>query len=249
MKLSILTSALAAILTGTLSAQVENLWITEVVPSTGQIEVTNVSDDSITTTRSLPFCHRFNYATSVPSGTTFAPGQSRIYTVGFSQPGQSDLWIYSSGSFGSSDALLNGLKWGSASSIGRTGVAVGGNKWDSTSAFVPAPGPGEAILLTGTDPFSADHWTVGTPDLGNYAAPSAEVAPVTLESQQVGNNLLLFWGGGVPPYQLQTSTDLDRWVDVSSPTEMVDTILPISPDDTRRFYRVLSNASSTGSGS
>ena len=159
-----------------LGQDLENLWITEVTPSTGAIEVTNVGRETITTTDALPFCHRFNYGTSVPANTTFEPGQSRIYTVSFSNPDQSDLWIYSRRSFGSSEALLNGLKWGSTSSIGRTGVAVSGSNWDAASSFVPTPPEGESMLLTGPDPFSAENWTTGPSDLGNFVRNVPELA-------------------------------------------------------------------------
>lgn len=230
-----LFSALTLMGASMLSAQdLENLWITEVTPSTGAIEVTNVGREAITTPRALPFCHRFNYQTSVPANTTFEPGQSRIYTVSFSNQNESDLWIYSSSSFGSSAALLNGLKWGSSSSIGRTGVAVSGQDWDATSSFAPSPSLGESILLTGPDPFSAANWTTGTPDLGNFVR---NVPEVITEIEIVDQQVSLTWSGGLPPYQVLGSSDLQSFLPVSGVLDGTSLTLPLSAEGSQ-FFRV-----------
>jgi len=216
---------------------VENLWITEVVPSTGQIEVTNVSDAAITTPSALPFCHRFNYGTSVPSGTTFAPGQSRIFTVSFSNQGASDLWIYSERNFGSSTALQNGLTWGSAP-IGRTTVAVNGDKWDASDSFAPAPAAGQALLLTGENPFSAANWSVGEPDLGNYSPPVI-IDPLAVEIALVDGNVNVTWSGGEPPYRVEASTDLVNFEPVTGIIVDTQASFPVN-ETSRRFFRVRS---------
>ena len=212
----------------------ENLWITEVTPSTGAIEVTNVGREAITTPSALPFCHRFNYATSVPANTTFEPGQSRIYTVSFSNQTESDLWIYSRRSFGSSEALLNGLKWGSATSIGRTGVAVNGNNWDTPSSFVPTPVDGQSILLTGPDPFSATNWTTGTPDLGNFVR---NVPELITEIEISDGQATLSWSGGLPPYQVLSSPDLQTFLPISGVLEGTNLTLPVTLGEPQ-FFRV-----------
>ncbi len=236
-----LGSVLSLTAVGKISAQsVEDLWITEVWPATGQIEVTNVSETTITTASALPFCHRFDYVTSVPANTTFTPGQSRLYTVSFGNQTASDLWIYSSRSFGSSTALLNGLTWGAAP-IGRTGVAVNGQDWDSTTSFVASPAPNQSISLTGPDPRSAANWSVGSPNLGTFSLFTPEEERPTLRINREGNDFRLIWSEGQPPYQLMASSDLSIWQPVTQRTMETEALIPIEGNE-RRFFQVISNA-------
>lgn len=252
MKLNLPNSKLVALSSiagaSLLSAQdVASLWITEVSPSTGQVEVTNISDEPITTSSTLPFCHRFNYQTGVPADTTFAPGQSRLFVAtGLSgSAASSDLWIYSDRRFGNANALQNGLQWGppqgvGAFGIGRVGVAVNGGNWDARpSAVVFQPGTTESgeslsIRLTGPDPFSAANWTVGPPDLGTFTpvVPDFEVE-IALRPDEVE----LSWIGGAPPYQVVASSDLVSFTPVSDILDSTSITLP-RPEGGRQFYRV-----------
>lgn len=70
------TLALTALFVGSLPAAVNDLRLTEVRPSAGEVEVTHLGSTSFTTTSSLPFCHRFNYFSVIPAHTTFGPGES-----------------------------------------------------------------------------------------------------------------------------------------------------------------------------
>ena len=223
-----------------LSAQtLESLWITEVRPSTGEIEVTNVGEVEIVTSASLPFCHRFDYGTVVRAGTSFAPGQSRVYTTNFSNAEASDLWLYRNNNFGNSDALLNGLKWGSSASIGRTGVAVEGGNWDDTSSFVPTPASGQSLLLVGPDPFSASNWAVGVADLGNFetASPPAEVSrAIDLAFEIQGDNIILNWTGGNAPFELLAGENPDALEPLGDPLN--ERSATISFEGGRQFFRV-----------
>ena len=217
----------------------ESLWITEVRPSTGEVEVTNVGEVEIVTSSSLPFCHRFDYGTVVPSGTSFAPGQSRIYTTNFSNAEASDLWIYSDSRFGNSDSLLNGLKWGSSASIGRTGLAVNGGNWDATASFVPTPPSGQSLLLVGSDPFSAANWAVGPADLGNFAVAGPPVEPneaIELEFEIQEGNVMLSWAGGNGPFEILAGEDLDALEPLGAPTNERNITIPF--EGGRQFFRV-----------
>lgn len=101
---------------------VEELRITEVNPATGQVEVTHTGPTRFTTTASLPFCHRLNYATVIPPNTTFEPGESKVFVVTSLHPTDSDLWLYRDFNFGSAASIVTGLKYGPAPNVGRTAL-------------------------------------------------------------------------------------------------------------------------------
>ncbi|MEM9237468.1 MAG: hypothetical protein AAGB14_11865, partial [Verrucomicrobiota bacterium] len=105
------------------AASIDDLWITEVQPSTGQVEITNVGDGPVTTSSALPFCHRFRYSDTIPSGTRFEAGESKVFTLNFSNPADTDLWLYRNGSFGSASSIITGLDWGGGLN-GRSGIAT-----------------------------------------------------------------------------------------------------------------------------
>lgn len=183
----------------TAHANDDNLWITEILPSTRQVEVTNVGTEAVTLSGSYPFCHRFSYGNRISSGTTFAPGQSRIFTLNGLNADDSDLWLYRPGSFGDGANLISGLKWGPASSVGRTALASNSGKWNGSSTHVPVPAAGQSLQLTGPDPFSARNWSAGTPNLGSYTPPAANYVnirvTVTNEAPENGTFLTPPWIG------------------------------------------------------
>lgn len=223
-----------------LAAQADeaDLWITEVLPSTGQIEVTNTGE-AFTTTRALPFCHDFNYATNIPSGTDFAAGESRIYTVTFANPSASDLWLYRPGSFGNGANIISGLQWNTTVNIGRSNLASTVNLWNGGTESAPAPAANQSIQLTGPNPFSAENWTVGEPNLGSFGI-TEELAPVALSLSRSADQLTLTWTGGAPPYQVQVSDDLMGFDPIGGFTDELSVTLPFEGD--RRFYQVISMA-------
>ncbi|MGK0190316.1 MAG: hypothetical protein ACI9R3_006139 [Verrucomicrobiales bacterium] len=147
----------------------ENLWITEVSPSTNEVEITNVGTASVTLDGAFPICHRFNYSSSVPAGTIFAAGESKVISVAGINSTDSDFWLYRAANFGSSDAIVSGLKWGPAANVGRSSVATAAGIWSGASDFVEAPAAGQSLQLVGADPFSPGSWSSGSPDLGNYS--------------------------------------------------------------------------------
>lgn len=153
------------------AAAVNDLWITEVNPATGEVEVTNVGGEPFTVSSPLPFCHRFNYATSIPSGTTFNPGQSRVFVLSGLNATDSDLWLYRNFSFGSAASMISGLKYGPQANVGRTGLASSGGLWNGAGSFVPVPPAGQSLQLTGPNPFSSLNWSAGSPNLGTFSPP------------------------------------------------------------------------------
>ncbi len=167
-----------ALLGGPALAGIEDLQITEVTPSNGSVEVTNLGDDPVTLTAELPFCHRFNYQSAIPGDTTFAAGESKVMTLSFANPNDTDLWLYRNRSFADSNAILTGLKWGPSSDVGRTGVATAAGIWEAADAFVPTPPEGQSLHLVGEDPSQVSSWQAGDPDLGNFTMPSQTPDPV-----------------------------------------------------------------------
>ncbi len=185
------------------TADVDQLWITEVVPSTGEVEVTNVGTEPVSLGNAFPFCHQFNYSTRIPSGTEFAPGESKVFTLSGLNPNDSDLFLYRASGFGNPDNIISGLRFGPSTAVGRTGVATNAGIWPSPIASVAAPGAGESLALVGADPFAPENWAVQSPDLGNFGEepspiiePSVEVR-VTLENlaPESGTFLTPLWVG------------------------------------------------------
>jgi len=191
-------------------AGVEDLWITEILPSSGAVEVTNVGADQVVTPNAFAFCHRFRYSDRIAASTTFAAGESKVFTLNLSDAGDSDLWLYRTTSgFSSAANIISGLKWGPAPDIGRTGIASTDGKWSGPDSFVPTPADGMALQLVGADPFDASNWAEGVPDLGSYSPPESPLS-ATLSATS-GTAFELSWSGGTPPYLVRSSTDLSTW--------------------------------------
>ena len=66
----------------------------------------------------------------------------------------------------------------------------------------------------------------------NHSLSSATLSPQ-------GGNLLLSWTGGIPPYQVQVTTNLSAvaWQDFGSATSSAS--LLITPANNAAFYRIL----------
>jgi glucose/arabinose dehydrogenase len=156
-------------------ADVGDLRITEVNPATGEVEVTNFSTDAFTTTSSLPFLHRLDATSSIPNATSFAAGESKVFTVGGLNATDSDLWLYRDTNYESSDSIIAGLKYGPEPDVGRVDVAVAAGIWPSTSAFVPAPSPGESLQLVAFDPTKPERWGSAAPRLATFFGDGTEI--------------------------------------------------------------------------
>lgn len=217
-----------------------SLIITEVQPSTGQVEVTNLSEETVTTSR-LPFCHRFNYGATVPSGTVFGPGESVVFTIRGLSAANSDLWLYRSGGFGNAANLISGLNWG-AGLQGRTNLASGAQLWDGLTLAAP-PADQSLQLTPGADHRLSTSWITSAPNLGEFshvqAAPPNQATPENVSLRLIDGNVALSWEGGQPPYQVFESTDLVNFSRVGRRTDLLSVALPRRETTSgARFYRV-----------
>ncbi len=160
--------------TGVVSAQVGNLEISEVNPATDQVEVHNTGG-GFTTVAARPFCHRFNYVSNVPSGTSFAADQHRVFTAGGLNNLASDLWLYTSSPFFDGNNIIHGLQFG-GSSTGRSGLAATQGLWEGgASNFVPLPSGGASIAFDGFGISPRDWYIDETPTFGTADATTAGV--------------------------------------------------------------------------
>ena len=217
------------------NAQVENLWITEVDVANRMVEVTNIGSESFTTTSSLPFCHNFNYGNNVPRNTTFAPGESRVFSVGLNAS-SSDIWLYRSSPFGVGANIISGLNYG-PTPRGRTALATSVGLWDDRNSSLPVPAAGQSLQLTGADPFSAANWSVLPADLGNFV-PAGPVEPVELAVSSVveGDEFVLSWVG-TPPFIVEESSDLETFTRVDISPDVLEHRVSVN-DMESRFFRV-----------
>lgn len=120
------------------------LRITRIDPATDRVWVTHLDVTTYVTTDELPFCHRFNYASSIPSGTTFGFFETQVFTVPGLHDSNSDLWLYRSSNFSDAANIITGLQYG-PTDTGRTGIARAANLWTGTNPEVPADGGGLEI--------------------------------------------------------------------------------------------------------
>lgn len=161
-----------------LPADVGDLRITEVNPATGQVEVTHAGATGFTVGSFLPFCHSFNYGSGIPAGTTFAPGESKSFTVSGLGTTASDLWLYNDSNFASSGSIISGVKFGSSASLGRTSVAVAAGIWPSTGAFLALPRAGESLQPFQLTDASTTNWFSGVPNFGSFAPAEIRVTQI-----------------------------------------------------------------------
>jgi len=224
-------------LTGLAIGAPEDLKITEVVPSTGEVEVTNFGPD-YTTTSNLPFCHRFLYGSAgqIAAGTTFASGESLIFTIQLSNENDSDLWLYKGGSFSDADNIISGLKWGPADNVGRENLASSNGKWDGT--LLDAVPAGMSLQYTGHDFFKGASWSPARPSLGVYPDPaSMTVVPS-------GAGATISWVGGTTPFRVQRNTTLNanNWENIGPVLETRSHSLATLAEAEAEFFRIASAA-------
>jgi hypothetical protein len=119
--------------------------------------------------------------------------------------------------------------------------------------FTKVSGPAWLVVgpdgtLSG-DPLAADvgtnHFVVSVTDprsLSGSAALNINVTPpppILATLAVSGTDLLLNWSGGIPPYQVQVSTDLTTsgWVNLGSPGNSIT--VSVTPSNAAAFYRIL----------
>lgn len=171
-------------------AGIDDLRITEVDPAGDRVEVTHFSDASFTTSTALPFCHRFNYASSIPSGTTFGPRESKTFTVSSLNDSSSDIWLYRDGNFASSASILTGINYG-AGNLGRASVAADAGIWPSAATFVPLPATGETLRLTGLDSTDPALWASLAPQFDVFfGLVSDPFPPLAANAERLGLQLV-----------------------------------------------------------
>lgn len=189
-------------------ADVANLKMTEVRPSTGEVEITNVGTANVTLSNNLPFCHRFNYASSIPSGSVFAPGESKVFQMNLNAD-SSDVWLYRDSNFSNPGSILTGMQYGSGN-IGRTSVAVSAGAWPSSGAFVSTPSTDKSLRLMALDPTDPENWAAGEPVTGAFfgtGEPIEDPIPGLIEKSEISVELDLLVDGLVSPLGLQDPND------------------------------------------
>lgn len=161
------TQALATLMMayGSLAlGQVDNLRISEVDPAADTVEITNIGG-AFTTGASHPFCHRFDYASSIASGTTFDVDEARLFQATGLNDGSSDLWLYRQAPFSTAANIVSGLQYG-AGGLGRSGLASGVGLWSGADSFAPTPAAGNTLAWDGFGDTAFDWYEDETPSLG-----------------------------------------------------------------------------------
>lgn len=93
---------------------------------------------------------------SPPSG---AIAIEEIASIGPLRPTSGEVGLYSSGDFGSADALVSYIEWGDGGH-GRSETAVSAGVWSDGGFVETSEGTG-AILATRIPPTDPSHWTTG----------------------------------------------------------------------------------------
>lgn len=162
-----------------LRAELADLRITEVDPSSGRVEVTHTGAAAFTTVSSLPFCHRFNYFTSIPANTTFGPNESKVFVVSGLNTTDSDIWLYRDANFLSAASIITGMKYGPAPNVGRTALASSVALWPGAGAFVPAPPSGRTLRAISIAATRTTNWFVADADFGSFTPPEIKFVAAT----------------------------------------------------------------------
>ncbi|MEM7386819.1 MAG: spondin domain-containing protein, partial [Verrucomicrobiota bacterium] len=138
--------------------------------------------------------------------------------------------IYDAGTEVNDEAPANTAFFGQAAPD--TGVTEGGVAAIHNGFLAPGQG---GIL---DDPmFAAADFTAPDYAVFNGSAQTTLTIDVTALNEET---LAMSWQGGLPPYQLQSNTNLqaDNWVNVGEPT--METSTEVSLSETRLFYRIVS---------
>jgi hypothetical protein len=236
-------TVLATLWSSTVQAGVNDLRITEVNPATRQVEVTHIGVTQFTTATSLPFCHRFTYATAIPANTTFASGESKVFVVANLNATDSDIWLYRDSSFGSASSIITGMKYGPAANVGRTGLAATVGLWPSPSAFVPAPAAGQSLQPVTIEATRTTNWFSATPNFGSFSPVQIQILRLT----DAGASFTLEFSSPLPAdlHRLESRPTLSpdsSWAESSAPISnsvpgQFQIIIPKSTN-TNEFFRI-----------
>lgn len=215
---------LVAVAAAPLPAQVQNLRVTEVSPTTDEAEVTNTGP-AFTTGSLHPFCYSLDYSAAVPSATMFSAGGALVFpTLGLNDT-DSDQWLYLGAPFEDGGNIIHGVKYGPLPSVGRVPEAVGVGLWPSLSAFTPAPPMGTTLAWDGFG-FNPHDWYVDeTPTLGSADSSPVGTVPTNLafplgtddyENMSLGDSVTamatyVIVAGGVTPgtFDIRAINDLN----------------------------------------
>lgn len=211
---------LAAVVVAEISlhAGINELRITEVDPATGRVEVTHVGATPFTTATSLPFCHRFNYASVIPANTTFGAGESKVFVVLGLNTTDSDIWLYRDRNFSFASSIITGIKYGPAANVGRTGLAASVGLWPSASAFVAAPAAGQSLQPVSLESTCTTNWFSGTPNFGSFSPVQIQILRLTKAGSAFVLEFASPLSAGVHRLESRTSLSPDTaWIE-SSPT-------------------------------
>lgn len=150
-----------------LCGAVADLRITEVQPLTDTVEVTHTGASGFTQTGDVFF--RFGTSSqAIATGTAWAAGEVKQFTVTGLPDTLSDLWLFSDNQFTQSSSLIHGVKYGGAAAAGNESVAVAAGAWPSVSHYCPAPAAGQTLAYDGAG-FAPQDWYIdATPSLGAF---------------------------------------------------------------------------------
>jgi len=162
-------------------SEIGTLRVTEIDPFGDEVEITNVGG-AFTTQADHPFCHRFDYGSSILAFTNFPAGSRTVYSIFRLTDNDSDFWLYESEPFTTASNIVHGLKYGPQANIGRTGLAVTVGLWPSTTDYAPAPSPGMTLAWDGFGVEPADWYVDQTPTMGTADVTVPGTLPAGLTS-------------------------------------------------------------------
>lgn len=160
-------------------AQIESFRVSEIDPTAATVEIWN-SGAAHVTSATRPFCHRLDYATTIPGGTAFAAGEYKTFSVTNLNAADSDFWLYVSAPFTTASNIVHGMKYGPAPNVGRTGLASGVGLWPGADRYAPAPPPGATLAYDGFGYDPADWYVDETPSLGAADVTTPGTVPAAL---------------------------------------------------------------------
>lgn len=190
-------------------ADIDDLRITEVNPTTGQVEVTHDATTTFTASASIWYCIRPTYGVAFTSGTTFHPGEVKTITLAGLNASADDLWLYRDNSFGSAASIIHGLQYG-AGNQGRVSVAVSAGIWPAAASFIPAPAANNSLRLIAYEVFEPASWTNnGGNDFGSFYGTGHEVGdPIpNIVATNLATSLLVIAEGLTAPLDVVDPAD------------------------------------------
>lgn len=133
------------------------------------------------------------------------------------------------------EEAVNSVAWTNLAN-NLTGIATGSNSWTATSIPLAANQTNIILVTAITTSWSANYRGNTTFNDTLTVIQSPLQAALTLQ----GAEALLNWTGGVPPYQLQSRTNLTAgdWQDEGAPTDQTSATILL--EGTTKFFRVLS---------